>query len=184
MLARAWSALFPTVAERLSYADPRPDPAAWRRFLNAQAVLGKFTFGPVLRQAIRLADLCERGVVDLSWLESRAHVTDRLVDLPDGAPQPDVIVDAVLSPPGVAHAHTPLLDALARQGLVRHAEGLRALEVTRSAQCVGADGRPTPGLSALGRSTEDLVIGNDTLGRSLHPEGRLWAERLAGTTRA
>ncbi|MDN5562235.1 MAG: hypothetical protein L0G49_00395 [Luteococcus sp.] len=46
------------------------------------------------------------------------------------------------------------------------------------------DGRPTPGLSALGRNTKDLVIGNDILGRSLHPEGRLWAERLAGTTRA
>lgn len=183
MLARAWSALFPTIVARLSYPDPLPTPAAWSRFLRAQAVLGKFTFGPVLSQAIRLADLCERGIVDLSWLESGAHVTDRIVDLPDGAQQPDVIVDAVLSPPGVAHARSPLVDALARQGLVRTATGLRGLDVTRTAQCVGADGSPTPGLSALGRSTEDLVIGNDTLGRSLHTESRLWAERLAGTTR-
>jgi hypothetical protein len=36
----------------------------------------------------------------------------------------------------------------------------------------------TPGLAAIGRPTEDSVIGNDTLSRTLHPLADRWARRV------
>lgn len=176
MLGRAWQALYPTIVARLSYS--RPDAAAWQRFLAAAAVLEKFAFGPLLPNAIRLAGLCQRGVVDLSWLEGGVRATDRLEGLPPDAELPDVIVDAVLSPPGAVTARHPLVDQLLAEGRLRLAEGQRGVDVTRQAQCLAADGLPTPGLSAVGRVAEDVVIGHDTLSRGLHPEIGQWAERI------
>ena len=50
--------------------------------------------------------------------------------------------------------------------------------------CIGRDGAPTPGLSAIGRPTEDSVIGNDTLGRTLHPHADRWARRVSASVAA
>ncbi|GAA1390847.1 FAD/NAD(P)-binding protein [Luteococcus peritonei] len=181
MLGRAWQALYPAVVRRLAHG--RPDPEAWQRFLATAAVLEKFAFGPTLSQAIRLAGLCQRGEVDLSWLEAGVRVTDRIEGLPDGDGPPDVLVDAVLSPPGAATARNQLVDRLVADGLARTAPGLRGLDVTPRAQCLDASGRPTPGLSAVGRLVEDVVIGHDTLSHGLHDEIEQWATRLVDATR-
>ena len=56
--------------------------------------------------------------------------------------------------------------------------GRRGLEVADDASCIDAGGNLTRGLSAIGRPTEDSVIGNDTLSRSLHPHAERWAQRV------
>ena len=53
------------------------------------------------------------------------------------------------------------------------------MAVAPDACCLASDGTRIRGLSALGRPTEDVVIGNDTLSRSLHSAADLWAERVA-----
>ena len=51
----------------------------------------------------------------------------------------------------------------------RIAGGRRGLDIAPDARAIGRDGRRTPGLSVLGRATEDAVIGNDSLSGPLHP---------------
>ena len=46
---------------------------------------------------------------------------------------------------------------------------------TADGTCRARDGSLSPGLSAIGRPTEDSVIGNDTLSRTLHPHADRWA---------
>ena len=56
--------------------------------------------------------------------------------------------------------------------------GRRGLDVAPDAGVIGPDGRRVPGLSVIGRATEDSVIGNDTLSRTLHPHADRWAARV------
>ncbi len=84
----------------------------------------------------------------------------------------------MIPPPGAANTHVPLLEQLLRDGHVRIPPGRRGLELAEDVTCVGADGTPSRGLSAIGRPTEDWVIGNDTLNRALHPQPDLWARRV------
>jgi diaminopimelate decarboxylase len=88
------------------------------------------------------------------------------------------VVDAVLSPPGVPDEPGPLHDGLLRDGAVRRRPGRRGLDVDRDASCLDREGRPSAGLSAVGRPTEDAVIGNDTLTRTLHADPDRWARRM------
>ncbi|MGO4957645.1 FAD/NAD(P)-binding protein [Luteococcus sp. Sow4_B9] len=177
MLGRAWATLRPVVVSRLSFADAGAD--SWQHYREVASSLERFGFGPPLGTAIRIADLCERGVIDLSWLESGVQVGERITNLPAGDSQPDVVVDAVLSPPGARRARTPLIDDLAARGHVRLARGRRGLDIDRDGTCLGRDGQPTAGLAAVGLPVEDVVIGNDTLDRSLSDLARRWARRVA-----
>ena len=72
---------------------------------------------------------------------------------------------------------------LVAAGCARVAPGRRGLEVTPDGSCRGRDGAVTRGLSAIGRPTEDSVIGNDTLTRSLHPHADRWARRIVQRSR-
>ena len=89
-----------------------------------------------------------------------------------------MVVDAVIPPPGALNMNDPLSRALVRDGYARIAPGAAGLELTADVTCVGADGQPSEGLGAIGRPTEDWVIGNDTLNRALHPHPDLWAQRV------
>ena len=55
--------------------------------------------------------------------------------------------------------------------------------MTPDGSCRARDGSITPGLAAIGRPTEDSVIGNDTLSRSLHPQADRWARRVTRRSR-
>ncbi|GAB2477093.1 hypothetical protein GCM10027030_09250 [Luteococcus sediminum] len=181
MLGWAWSRLRNTAIKQLSFHVP--DPEVWQEYLLAVNVLERFSFGPPLPAAIRLAGLCERGIIDLSWLEAGVQIDSHVTGIPEGDSQPDVVIDALLSPPGMRSARTPLVDSLARQGLVRVAHGRRGLDSTPQAQCIDAGGTPVPGLSMIGLSMiglpiEDVVIGNDTLDHPASDLGMVWARRL------
>lgn len=179
MLGRAWSRLRSTAIKQLAFHVPEPE--VWQEYLRAANVLERFAFGPPLPAAIRLAGLCERGIVDLSWLEAGVSIDSHVTGIPEGDSQPDVVIDALLSPPGVRTARTPLVDSLGEQGLVRVASGRRGLDVTPLAECIDVDGSPVPGLSMIGLPIEDVVIGNDTLDHPASDLSMVWAQRLVDT---
>ena len=83
----------------------------------------------------------------------------------------------MLPGPG-ALGHAGLLAQLVADGHARIPAGRRGLEITPNGSCRGAGGAITPGLAALGRPTEDSVIGNDTLARGQHPQADRWARRV------
>lgn len=190
VLGRAWAALYAPMVAGLAHRSP--ETVEWRRFSAASAVLERFTYGPPLPNARRLeALICQHdgphasctAPVCLEWLERGVGIAEGITGVGDDE-RPDVVVDAVLPPPGAQTARTPLVDALMVDGWVRTAMPRRGLEVTPHAQCVGRDGSLTPGLSAIGRLTEDVVIGHDTLSVRMHDEIERWAARLASELEA
>src|SRR5690625_4093460 len=91
---------------------------------------------------------------------------------------PGLVVDAVSAPPGLPRGDE-LWEQLLADGLVRLGPTGRGILTDAAGACLGTDGFRN-GLAAVGRMTEDYVIGTDTLLRSMHPELELWADRLLG----
>ena len=129
------------------------------------------------------AALIDAGVVDPGLSHGRLELRSGSTWLTqaDAEHRVDVVIDAVLPGPGVVGLAQPPIPGLLADGLVRVAAGRRGSELTPEILCVGAGGRPTPGLAAIGRPTEDWVIGNDTLSRTLHDEPDRWARRVVAS---
>ncbi|MDX6573084.1 MAG: hypothetical protein QOC86_2240, partial [Gaiellales bacterium] len=174
-LGHTWRALYPALVSRLG-----GDGLAardWPAFLRLSAEMERVAFGPPPLNAAKLLALIEAGRVDLAHVRGGRLVGEEghLSLRSEHGEQPvDAVLDAVLPAPG-ALGHPGLLARLISAGHVRIAPGRRGLEVTADAACRGA----APGLSAIGRPTEDSVIGNDTLSRALHPHADRWARRVA-----
>ena len=183
-LGQSWQSLYPALVTRLGGAGL---PAAdWPAFTRLAAEMERVAFGPPPVNAAKLLALITAGRVDLShvcgaWLST----TDGLTAIGDGRGRRpvDAVVDAVLPAPGIRRSNVALLPRLIADGYARIAPGRRGLEVADDATCVGRGGSPSTGLSAIGRSTEDWVIGNDTLSRTLHPQADRWARRVADRAR-
>jgi uncharacterized NAD(P)/FAD-binding protein YdhS len=77
-----------------------------------------------------------------------------------------------------------IVAALVAGGHARVPRFRRGIEVDAAGTCIGRDGSRRLGLAAIGRPTEDCVIGNDTLSRSLHPLADRWGRRVAERCRA
>ena len=165
-LGRVWRAVYPAIVRRLSgngIAD-----GEWPAFRRLSAELERLSFGPPPVNAAKLDALVAAGIVDLGSL---TRVT----------PDADVVVDAVMPQPGVPERG--LLRDLVDDGFARVPPGRRGLETSATCECIGEDGLPSRGLAAYGRPTEDWVIGNDTLSRSLHPQIDAWAEAVLTSDR-
>lgn len=161
-LGQAWRSAYPAIVSRLGLGGI--DEAQWPAFARLAASLEPLAFGPPPVNAAKLLALIGAGCVDLSRLT--AGPGDDI----------DVVVDAVLAPPGVPPGEH-LTGNLVRDGYARRAPARRGVEVHADGRAVGIRGA-TPGLSILGRPTEDWIIGNDTLTRGLHPGPDLWAARV------
>lgn len=151
-VGQAFRDLYPAIVASLSFE--RADD--WPAFARLARTLERVAFGPPVVNAAKLLALVDAGVVVAPTREPAAG---------------DVHLDAVLPPPGVVPGS--LADGLVRRGLAEVAPGGRGLRT----DAAGAVGR-SPGLAAVGRVTEDVVIGNDTLSRSLHDVVPRWAERV------
>ena len=82
--------------------------------------------------------------------------------------------------PRARSATAGLLADLVADGHARIAPGRRGLDVDGRRQLPRrATARSPRASSAIGRPTEDSVIGNDTLSRTLHPHADRWARRVA-----
>jgi uncharacterized NAD(P)/FAD-binding protein YdhS len=162
-LGHTWRTLYPAVVARLG--GDGLSTRDWPAFLRLARELERVAFGPSALNAAKLLALIDAGRIDLGHLR-------------DVAPAADSVIDAVLPGPGL-EGDDSLLGDLVRGGHARVAAGRRGLEVTPNGSCRGRDGSITPGLAAIGRPTEDSVIGNDTLSRSLHPQADRWARQVA-----
>jgi diaminopimelate decarboxylase len=182
-LGHAWRVLYPAIVEHLGGDGLGSDD--WPGFRRLAAEMERLAFGPPPLNAAKLLALIDAGRVDLTHLrggrlaEANGHT---LLRSAAGEHRIDCVVDAVLPPPGAAD-HGGLLADLVASGHARRAPGRRGLEITADASCRALDGSVSLGLAAIGRATEDWVIGNDTLNRSLHPHSDRWARRVVDRCR-
>jgi uncharacterized NAD(P)/FAD-binding protein YdhS len=163
-LGHVWRGVYPAVVTRFSGRGWAPGEAL--RFRRLSAEMERVAFGPAPVNTAKILALIDAGRINLGHL--REPRVGRV----------DAVVDAVLPPPGARDLRSPLFEQLVVDGHARVVAGGRGLEVTADATCVGRSGSPSPGLSAIGRPTEDSVIGNDTLNRALHPQTDRWARRV------
>lgn len=167
-LGHAWRGLYDALRERFEGTDADFGP-----FADLAGRLERVAFGPPPLNAAKIVALIDAGIIDPSRLGPADDV-----EFPADA---DVVIDAVLPPPGVVDGS--LAARLVEDGHASTPPGRRGLAVGPDASCLAADGTPVPGLAAIGRVTEDVVIGNDTLNRALHPAVDGWARRIARSTR-
>lgn len=174
----AWRQAYPAVVERASEGGLAATfPAAFGRLAGN---MERYAFGPPGPNLARVVALVAAGRLDLRALrEPRIRADERrLVLHGEGSPIAlDVLVNAMVPPPGV-HAETPLLLRLVQRGFASLVPGWDGVMISPGAASIGRDGQPTPGLSMVGRATEGWVVGNDTLGRTLHHHTRRWARRI------
>ena len=172
-LGQAWRGLYPAlVARQEMLAGTDQHPLGWPAFHHWAAGLERLAFGPPPVSARYLLEMLDTGQVEV---RSTNGVADLARD--HGAV---AVVDAVLAPPGLRDTTDPLLRELLGAGAVSVHPRSRGMRVTPSGQCVATDGSETLGLSAVGRVTEDVVLGNDTLVRTHHRHLDRWAHRLLG----
>lgn len=179
-LGHTWRSLYPALVKRLGGSGLAA--ASWPAFLRLAAEMERISFGPPPANAAKLLALIIAGRVDLTHVRGGEILTNNLVTVirsGNGERRVDAVVNAVLPGPGAVGSRGGLPEQLVAGGHARIQPGRRGLEVTADAGCIGSDGHRTPGLSAVGRATEDSVIGNDTLSRRLHPQVDLWARRVA-----
>ena len=179
----AWRSLYPAIVAQLG--GDGLEPGDWPAFLRLAAEMERLAFGPPALNAAKLLALVEAGLIDLGHLRGGrlASVGEQTAIRSDLGEQPvAAVIDAVLPGPG-ASGYGGLLGCLVACGFARVRPGRRGLDVTPDGSCRAPDGSLTHGLAAIGRPTEDAVIGNDTLSRGLHPHADLWARRVAERTR-
>lgn len=160
----AWRGLYPALVERQAELPPECPLLGDERFGAWARELERWAFGPPLGSAQALLGLMRSGTVRLRGGTLIA----------DGS-LPDLVIDAVLPPPGARRAiRDSLLGRLVDDGL------LQAAPHTGGA-VVGASGAlpDAPGLWLVGRASEGVVLGNDTLIRTLHPTLDNWAAAMA-----
>lgn len=149
----------------------------------------RLAFGPPAVSAARLLDLLRSGRVDPAMIDGPVvEVEEEGVRLTlPGPPRTertaDVLLDAVLAPPGAAPPNAAVFTRLLAAGYARLAAGTHGIEVTAEATAVGQDGSVTPGLAVIGRPTEGSVLGNDTLSRTLHEHPARWAAAVVARAR-
>ncbi|WP_159449569.1 FAD/NAD(P)-binding protein [Demequina sp. NBRC 110057] len=177
---RAWSAGYADVVRSLE-RGPR-DADTWPRWRRRAAMLERWAFGPPLVTHRRLVALRDAGLL-------------RVVAAPD-AVAGEPAIDAFTRGPGVLEAPHPWegeaaaeatgasADRAPWQGLIDAGEvtvraGERGVLTRVDGACLRRDGSVAHGLAALGRPTEDPVIGHDSLQRGLHDDSRRWARALA-----
>jgi len=178
-LGHAWRSLYPALVSRLG-GDGLAE-RQWPVFRALAAELERVAFGPAPLNVAKLLALVDAGRIDLRHVRGaaiRSHGGRTLLCSEHGERPVDVVVDAVLPGPGAAGERSEPLRGLLDRGHVRVAPGRRGLDVDAAGGCRGRDAVLRRGLSAIGRVTEDVVIGNDTLNRTLHPLADQWARRL------
>ena len=178
-LGESWRGLYPAIVTRFSGAGLAT--RSWPAFRRLADQMERMAFGPPPMNAAKLLALIEARSVDLSHLAGAQITTvNRTTSIRNehGAHPVGAVVNAVLPGAGALGSSAGLLGQLLADRHARIAPGKRGLDVDLDGTCIGADGNRTEGLAAIGRPTEDSVIGNDTLNRSLHSYADRWALRV------
>lgn len=156
----AWRELYPAVIDRASYEGRD----SLEGFGDLTRTLERVGFGPPPESTADLLELIDSGVVDTSYM-GRGNEDIYALGVETGA---TVIIDAVLPPPGVVPG-----SLCASLDKARIRPGTTGLDVERDGTVVGYTN-----VAAIGRMTEGMVLGNDSLNRSLHGIVPAWARRV------
>jgi diaminopimelate decarboxylase len=178
-LGHSWRALYPALVERLGGEGLAG--SEWLRFHRLAGEMERLAFGPAPLNAAKLLALIAAGRVDVCHVAGGRLLSEgsrTRLESASASCEVDSVVDAVLPGPGATGMAGELLTQLVKDGHARIPFARRGLEVRSDGGCIGSDGALSYGLSAIGRPTEDSVIGNDTLDRTLHPLADRWAERV------
>ncbi|GAB3595254.1 Diaminopimelate decarboxylase [Corynebacterium faecale] len=159
----AWRDMYPAIVERASYAGRD----SLEGFGELAREMERVAFGPPPESADYLQNLIDTGRVDISHLGRGGEPLKDLVRELDIT----VVIDGVIPPPGVVPG--TLVAQLVDAGHARIRPGTRGLDVEPDGTVVGQHH-----VAAVGRMTEDVVLGNDTLSRTLHDVIPRWARRV------
>lgn len=161
--------------------------------------MARVTYGPPILNAARMLALARAGVLDFGLADGDAvrdeeagvwRIThDRM---PGASRAATWLIEARMPGASVRRDATALFAALRERGLARDfvnrngetpydAGGIDLIPGT--ATVVGADGRPVPGLAAMGWMTEGALLGNDALFREVHDYSDAWAGHVLDTLR-
>ena len=169
--AIVWSGVYAQLVSALARIPWRTGER--EHFSRLAANLERMAFGPPEPTAFKLLALFDAGLLNQEPSSKTAEA---------GA----VFIDAVTAPAGVLAGPAPdgqptntLISGLLAHGEVLIRSGERGLLTDTDGTCLNARGERNESLAALGRPTEDPTLGHDTLNRSLHPEYRGWAQRIA-----
>lgn len=171
---RIWQIGYPSIIDSLG--RKLRDPHQWELFRTAARNAERWAYGPPQETVDRLIALTESGT--LRWKRSRSSEMGG-----EEASVSALTIRAVTRPPGILdletqHVADPLWGQLIDHGHVHVREHERGVFTLPTGQCVGSEGEPTRGLYAVGRPTEDPVIGHDTLSHTMHPDIQLWAQHI------
>ena len=159
----AWRDMYTAIVERASFEGRD----SLEGFGELAREMERVAFGPPPESAEHLQHLIDTGKIDITHLgRGREPLRDLAAEL--GV---TVVIDAIIPPPGVVPG--TLVADLVDAGHARIRPGTRGLEVEPDGTVVGQTH-----LSAVGRMTEDVVLGNDTLSRTLHDVIPRWARRV------
>lgn len=168
--AQAWRLAYPALVALQAREDPYGPVLGLPDWVRLAVAMERVAFGPPPVNAARLLELLEAGTVNVRRGETAAVAREVGADL---------VVDAVLAPPGVRQVCADsLIGRLVRRGVLTPAPYARGAVVDECARALDRGGRPVPGLAVIGRATEDVVLGNDTLIRSLHPQVGEWVRHV------
>lgn len=147
-VGQAWRSLYPAIVQRTSYGGR----ASLAGFAQLAAHLESLAFGPPPVNAQKILALIDAGIVDTAALSPAGRL-----------PAVDATIDAVLPPPGL---NSPLRNSPIAQ-LAAHNPG----------QWLDAQGGVVglKHVAVVGRESENVVLGPDTLSRTLHNVIPRWA---------
>lgn len=169
-LGQAWRVLQGDLALAQQDLDPDGPPLGWPAYAVWGPELERLGYGPSLMHAEFLLAALEAGVLQIRRGDTLALARELA---------PDLVVDAVLPPPGVRDLPPGhLLRGLVEDGLLVPARGHRGARVGRGGEVLDPAGAPVPGLALIGRAAEGAVLATDTLLRDMHPAVDLWARRV------
>ncbi len=167
-LGQAWRLLYADLVTRQRRTTPVGPPLDWPGYAAWAPELERLAFGPPLRNAQLLWEGLAAG-----------RIVIRRDDVMSAAADADLVVDAVLPPPGIVDVPAEgVLGRLRDSGVLTHSAHQRGVRVADDASVLDRAGARVPGLALVGRATEDVVLGNDTLIRHLHPAVEAWARRV------
>lgn len=167
--------LYGEIVERVSGREWEEEN--WEEFASWIALVNSYGSGPPPINAQKMLTLIDAGIIDCSWL-------DEGVDAEELPEKVDALVDAVLAPSGYWPEAYPELEELdpylgtwADPTVPTKRSGVRT---DTNASVLDKDAKPIEGLAAVGRITDDWILGLDSLNLSLHPHIRNWAQRVTG----
>lgn len=174
VLGQSWRLLYPALVERQDHNAVGAPTLNWPDYGRWATEMERLAFGPPPVNAAALLDLMDKGVVEVVGADDVLELARER--------QASLIVDAVLPPPGARGIRDHLVRNGLDSALLEISPHGRGVLVDGDATSVVA-GRRVEGFSAVGRLTEDVIIGNDTLIRTLHPQLDRWARRILGIAR-